>query len=88
MSVNARSEDIESAFHRKADIARCGWKVRSGPNAEKLSKVHAPAAERSLASTESINDMQELAIKWMTGVDEFATSARHSMAISAPDRNR
>jgi hypothetical protein len=32
MSGNARSEDIESAFHRKADIARCGWKVRSGPN--------------------------------------------------------
>jgi hypothetical protein len=33
MSGNARSEDIESAFHRKADIARCGWKVRSGPGA-------------------------------------------------------
>jgi hypothetical protein len=31
MSGNARSEDIESAFHPKADIARRGWKVRSGP---------------------------------------------------------
>jgi hypothetical protein len=34
MSGNARSEDIESAFHRKADIARRGWKVRSGPRAD------------------------------------------------------
>jgi hypothetical protein len=32
MSGNARSEDIESAFHPKADIARRGWKARFGPN--------------------------------------------------------
>jgi hypothetical protein len=31
MSGNARSDDIESAFHPKTDIARRGWKVRSGP---------------------------------------------------------
>ena len=30
MSGNARSDDIESAFHPKTDIARRGWKVRSG----------------------------------------------------------
>ena len=34
MSGNARSDDIESAFHPKADIARRGWKVRSGPKAD------------------------------------------------------
>jgi hypothetical protein len=36
MSRNARSEDIESAFHRKPDIARCGGKVRSGPTTDRL----------------------------------------------------
>src|SRR5712671_2317243 len=35
---NARSEDIESAFHRKADIARRGWKVRFGPTADSGNK--------------------------------------------------
>ena len=34
MSGNARSDDIESAFHPKTDIARRGWKVRSGPKAD------------------------------------------------------
>jgi hypothetical protein len=34
MSGNARSEDIESAFHRKADIARRSRKVRSGPKVD------------------------------------------------------
>src|SRR5712671_5836105 len=42
MSGNARSDDIESAFHPKTDIARRGWKVRSVPRPD-IEQLRTPA---------------------------------------------